>query len=122
MRLVLDFLDGITGIDEPGETGSPGIPVTFALGQNYPNPFNPQTTIVFDVPPSVGTGVDVLLSVYNLRGRKVRTLVDTWKAPGSHYVQWDGKNDRGEKLTSGVYFYRIEAGSYVATRKLLLIE
>ncbi|MFQ6105084.1 MAG: carboxypeptidase regulatory-like domain-containing protein [Candidatus Glassbacteria bacterium] len=122
MRLVLDFLDGITSVEEPEWAEHPLLPRSYALSQNYPNPFNPQTTIVYDVPSSVGEGIRVLLCVYNLRGKKVKTLVDSFKKPGSHLAQWDGKNDKGERLSSGVYFYRLEAGDFVETRKLVLLE
>lgn len=122
MTLVLDFLDGITGINDPVGFDEAGLPRSYALGQNFPNPFNPQTTISYDVPESEGKGVRVFLSVYNLRGKKVKMLVDSWKEEGRHMVQWDGTSDQGEKLSSGVYLYRLEAGSFTETRKLLLVK
>jgi hypothetical protein len=122
MRLVLDYLDGITGIDDPETSDGAVIPRAYALNQNFPNPFNPQTTISYDIPESVGKGVHVTVSVYNLRGKKVKTLVDSWKERGRHSVQWNGRNEQGEKLTSGVYLYRLEAGDFTETRKLLIVE
>jgi hypothetical protein len=122
MRLVLDWLDGIVGVDEPEGDGGSDLPRSYSLGQNYPNPFNPQTTISFEIPSFGEKGMHVLLSVYDLRGRKVKTLVDGVRAPGRHSVQWDGRDDGGAGLASGIYFYRLEAGDFVQTRKLLLVE
>jgi hypothetical protein len=88
------------------------------LFQNYPNPFNPTTTIRF------GSAVagPVQLAVYNVRGQKVRQLVDEVKGPGLHAVTWDGTNDKGSRVASGVYFYRLVADRYVATRKMVLLK
>lgn len=122
MRLILDWLDGIVGIEEPGETEGPTLVKSYSLGQNYPNPFNPQTTISYDIPAARGKGVHVRLSVYDIRGRMVKTLVDGHRTPGRHSVQWDGQDDRGVSLGSGVYFYRLEAGDFVQTRKLVILE
>ncbi len=98
-----------------------GLPQSFALAQNHPNPFNPSTTIEFLVPESAA-GVGVLLQVHDLRGRVVRTLVAGSRGPGRHAVAWDGRDDRREELPSGVYFYRLNAGGFTATRKLLLLR
>jgi len=90
-----------------------GVPQKYVLHQNYPNPFNPGTAIRFDVP-----GVsDVRLTVFDQLGREVTRLVNEQKQPGSYTVRFDGS-----RLASGVYFYRMEAGGYVATRKLLLLK
>ncbi|MBD3402850.1 T9SS type A sorting domain-containing protein [candidate division GN15 bacterium] len=95
-----------------------GLPTRYALEQNYPNPFNPTTTIEFALP----AGAHVRVVVYNVLGEAVRTLTDrTWPA-GMHRVQWNGRNESGRVLSSGVYFYRLEAGDYSATRKMLLIK
>jgi len=88
-------------------------PETYALEQNYPNPFNPSTEIRFQV-PRVG---NVKLAVYDLLGREVSVLVDEMKQPGIYGVQFDGS-----RLASGAYFYRLVAGSFVQTRKLLLVK
>ena len=95
-----------------------GIPSAFALLQNYPNPFNPSTTIGF----SVSQSGPVLLDIYDLTGRHVRTLLGGQVAAGGHTVQWDGRDERGSAAASGVYFYRLMAGGYVATKKLLIIR
>jgi photosystem II stability/assembly factor-like uncharacterized protein len=89
------------------------IPKELRLEQNYPNPFNPSTTIKYELPKSS----HVTLTVYDLLGREVTTLVNEVKEPGTYTVQFDGSN-----LASGVYFSRLTAGSYVQTRKLLLLR
>jgi hypothetical protein len=90
-----------------------GIPVSFALGQNYPNPFNPVTTITYALPKSV----HVQLSIYDVLGREVTTLVNGMEEAGFKSVRFDGS-----RCASGFYFYRIQAGDFVQTRKLLLIK
>jgi hypothetical protein len=89
------------------------------LHQNVPNPFNPITTIAYDVP--VG-GADVSISVYDAAGRRVRELVDEHRAAGRWSVQWNGDDDRGRRVASGVYFYRMRAGSFVNTKKMVLLK
>lgn len=100
-----------TGPVGVGETG--GIPTEFALSQNYPNPFNPVTSIKFALPQAS----QVSLVVYNLLGQQVALLVNEAREAGYHQVSLDGHT-----LSSGVYFYRLEAGSFVATRKLMLLK
>lgn len=94
------------------------LPQEFSLSQNYPNPFNPSTTIRFSV-PAVRTqhAVFLQLKVFDLLGREIATLVDEEKYPGNYEVKFDGTS-----LTSGVYFYRLFAGNYVATKKMILIR
>jgi hypothetical protein len=89
------------------------IPEEYALWQNYPNPFNPSTTIEFALPHSSY----VSLRVYNLLGQEVLTLLDARKAAGVYRVQFDARD-----LASGLYVYRIQAGEYVATKKLMLLK
>ena len=103
-----DFEDTTT--DVPRETS---LPLEFKLEQNYPNPFNPVTVIKFKVPSSQV----VTLKVYDLLGREVATLVNEEKAPGSYEVKFDGSN-----LASGTYFYRLQAGDFVQTKKMLLMR
>jgi len=93
-------------------------PRVFALEQNYPNPFNPTTTIQYDLPKSV----HVRLVIYNVLGRKIRTLADEDMAAGSRQTIWDARDDAGLPVGSGVYFYSIEAGEFSKTRKLMLIK
>ncbi len=97
----------------------PVIPRSYALYQNVPNPFNPMTTIRYDVPAGGG---DVTLRVYDVAGRLVRTLVDGTEGPGEKTVTWNGSNDRGQIVASGVYFYRMTSESFTKTRKMLLMK
>ena len=92
-----------TGVGE-----EPGLPQTFKLSQNYPNPFNPSTTIRYELPGPA----QVVLDIYDLRGRKVRTLVRGRQLAGVHSVLWNGRDESGGSLASGVYFYRLEAKGY----------
>jgi enterochelin esterase-like enzyme len=97
-------------VDEKQET-----PMSFTLQQNYPNPFNPSTTISFTIPP--GTYGRTSLQVYDLLGREVATLLNEEKSAGAYTVQWDAGG-----VSSGVYFYRLRAGDFVQTRKMLLMR
>ncbi len=106
-----------------GVATQPGlIPTGFQLHQNYPNPFNPATSIEFALP----TAGIVKLSIYDLLGREVRTLVAGWMPAGWHRVQWDGTDSAGKAVPSGVYLYRLEAGDagrrFTASRKLVLLK
>ncbi|MFQ5605196.1 MAG: FlgD immunoglobulin-like domain containing protein, partial [bacterium] len=97
-------------------------PETFTLSQNYPNPFNPTTTINFTVPRKYIGGVKVSLKIYNIKGQIMRTLMDEDKAPGVYSVLWDGKNNQGEWLSSGLYFYTVHVGEFTATRKMMFLK
>lgn len=94
------------------------VPLTFELLQNYPNPFNPVTTIEYSLPKRS----KVTLEIYNLLGQRVRTLIDESKPAGSRSVQWDGRNDEGISMSSGMYFYKLRAGEFSKTRKMLLVR
>jgi hypothetical protein len=96
------------------------LPKAFAMSQNYPNPFNPSTTIAYDIPE--GNNVQVQLNVYNMRGQLVRTLVDESKSEGSYQIQWDGSDNYGRRVSSGIYFYRIKAGEFSNTRKMVILK
>jgi cytochrome c553 len=92
---------------------------TFTLEQNYPNPFNPKTTIEF----SLAREESVTLGIHDLNGRLVRKLIGgEQRSAGTHRVQWDGTDDQGRPVASGIYFSRIRAGSYVATAKMTLMK
>jgi hypothetical protein len=88
------------------------------LRQNYPNPFNPSTTITFVLPEESY----VKLTLYTLDGRLVRTLINETVAIGSREVMWNGKDDRGTAVSSGVYFYRLTAGEQTLARKMLYLK
>jgi hypothetical protein len=89
------------------------LPYKFHLEQNYPNPFNPSTTISYNVP----TQTNVRIAVYDILGKEVTTLVDAVKMPGTYQVSFDAS-----QLTSGIYFYQMQAGPYSQTRKMMLLE
>ena len=103
----------ITGIKENEPVV---IPKNFALLQNYPNPFNPTTMIEYQI-PNVGTQNFVSLRVYDVLGREVATLMNEQKPAGTYTVQFDGSS-----LSSGVYFYRLQSGTYCETKKLILMK
>ncbi len=100
------------------QTAATPVPVEYTLSQNYPNPFNPTTTIAYGV-RSAG---HVKLVVYNVLGQQVRTLADQEMTPGTYVTNWDGKNDKGLQMASGVYFYRLEAKSFTMTKSMLLLK
>ncbi len=104
----------VVGID----TDFQPIPLTYQLKQNFPNPFNPETRIYFEIPKSH----DVTIMVYNMLGQRIRTLVKESFKAGSHVVNWDGKSDHGFQVPTGVYIYRIKAGSFVDSKKMVLIK
>jgi len=95
-----------------------GLPTNFALEQNYPNPFNPTTTIRYEVPKSS----HVEVTVYDLLGNKVRTLVDEQKSIGRYSIRWNGKNRFGHQVSTGVYWYRMEAADFYAVRKMVFMK
>jgi len=96
----------------------PSLPTEFGLDQNYPNPFNPTTRLSFALP----TNAHVQLTVYNVLGQAVRTLVDEDMAAGTHEVTWNGRNGDGQQVSSGIYFYRINAGNFSATKKMMILK
>ena len=98
------------------------VPETFTLKQNYPNPFNPTTTISFGIPNQIGKSVKVRLNIFNLEGKLVRILFEGEKSSGWYTVEWDGTNELGEKVTSGLYFYTVIADDYRATKKMVLTK
>ena len=92
------------------------MPKEYSLFQNFPNPFNPVTSISYSLPEAV----HVNLEIYNVLSQKVRTLVDEPQLAGYKAIQWDGRGDHGRELAGGIYFYRLEAGKYSSSKKLLL--
>lgn len=110
---IFRFQPGILRIDNP-----PSPAAGFQLFQNYPNPFNPATTIRYRLP---ATG-NVVVTIYNTLGQKVRTLVLERQQAGVHEVIWDGKDGTGRVVGSGVYFYRLQAGEFTKCRKMLMLR
>jgi glucuronoarabinoxylan endo-1,4-beta-xylanase len=98
--------------------GQVRLPDTFHLYQNYPNPFNPTTTFRFTIPVTA----DASLIVYNILGQKVRTLINKTVAAGDYYIAWDGKNEAGNAVASGIYFYRLQAKEFMAVKKCILLR
>jgi hypothetical protein len=94
------------------------LPNRFYLYQNYPNPFNSNTIIRFDLPREG----DVDIAIYNILGQRVIDLANEQMPAGSHSVTWNGKNKAGQPVSSGIYFYRLQAGEYVSSKKLLLLK
>lgn len=105
----------ITGVETP--FGSSPLQ-DFSLFQNYPNPFNPGTTIQYQLPLTT----HVTLKVYNLLGQEIRTLVDAHQSHGLYKFHWDGRDDLGRDVPSGVYIYKLRAGDHTTSRKMELIR
>jgi hypothetical protein len=99
------------------EMGS-AVPDEYALDQNYPNPFNPETTIKYQLPKSG----KVVLKIYNSIGQEIRTLVNEEKEAGYHEARWDGRDNGGVSVSSGVYIYRIQAGDFISIKKMLFLR
>ncbi len=97
---------------------SKGLPSKLCLMQNYPNPFNLTTTVSYQLPKSN----DVNLTIYNIMGQKVKTLVKEKQSAGLYKVRWDGRKEEGMEVSTGVYFYRLKVGSFVETRKMLVTK
>ena len=98
--------------------GPIGLGTQFSLEDNWPNPFNPTTTIAFTLPRPTR----VRMHVYNIRGQLVKTLIDREMGGGRHTVQWDGTDGSGRKVATGIYLYTLEAGSFHASKKMLLVK
>jgi hypothetical protein len=103
---------------------SHGVPGAYELVQNYPNPFNPTTTIRYELPAAA----HVVLTIYDILGREVRTLVNEQSSPGTFQVVWNGENGFGNRVASGVYFYRLTATSsgtkatFTSVKKMVLLK
>jgi hypothetical protein len=116
----------ITGTDAivtvgcgPGkDVAADELPFAFTLAQNYPNPFNPETEIRFELPEDA----HVVLKIFNTLGQEVRALVDAQYEAGYHGVRWDGKDENGHTVSSGVYLYKLEAESFAQVKKMCLVR
>jgi hypothetical protein len=93
-------------------------PTEFALHQNFPNPFNPLTSIRYDLPENEY----VTVMIYDMLGRQVRQLVDSFQEAGFKSIVWDATNDYGSPAAAGVYLYKIQAGDFMQTRKMVLLK
>jgi len=93
-------------------------PKAFKLAQNYPNPFNPMTLIEFQLPEQC----QVRIAIYNMLGQEVRSLVDDVKPAGYHSVIWDGRDNAGAIVSSGIYYYRMITSSYNEVKKMVLLR
>jgi hypothetical protein len=106
----------LTSVDDPGKPKT--LPRDYHLEQNYPNPFNPITKIYY----RVSKPEHVKLAIYNIRGQLVKVLVDKVVTPGLHSVIWDGTDESGARVSSGVYLYRMEAGDFKASRSMIYMK
>lgn len=94
----------------------------YMLSQNYPDPFNPETTISYDVPDGPDSLQKVDLTIYDSRGRLVRTLVSSNLPPGFHRVVWDGRDNLGKRVASGIFFSVLQVGYRTSTRKMIVLR
>jgi hypothetical protein len=109
------FTGPVTAVEEERSEPLPG---AYELEQNYPNPFNPTTRIEFALPKNS----HVRLTIYDLLGREVLTLIDDVRPAGNHVIEWNGFDALGQRVSSGIYFFRIEAEGFIQTRKLTLLK
>ena len=112
------YLTDQTAATEVADDPNLSIPTEFGLDQNYPNPFNPETEIPFRIPEES----DVVLKIFNIRGQLVRALIQADYSPGFHSIRWDGKDNNGMTVSSGVYIYRFQAGDFVHVKKMSLLR
>jgi len=110
----ISFYSNSVGVDNRSET----FPQGFVLEQNFPNPFNPSTTLRYELPED---GL-VNVTIYDMMGRQVSTLVSSQQAAGYKSIQWNATNDFGKPVSAGVYLYQIQAGEFVQTKKMVLLK
>jgi hypothetical protein len=101
-----------------GVAQDPNVPLSYALDQNYPNPFNPSTMITYSVPQKVSVRIDI----YNILGQRVSSLVNQEQVAGTHSLVWNGHDNRNIQVSSGVYFLKMQAGSFSDIKKMLLMK
>jgi len=124
MQRVLDWLRGTSDVFEGKEEIS-NLPEAIQLHQNFPNPFNPSTIIRFTVYGSrsvAGNPLPATLKIYNILGQKVRTLLDEEVMPGEYQITWDGRDDQGKEVSSGIYFYHLKTEGFSEVRKMVLLK
>jgi hypothetical protein len=122
MEFYVDALTGqyMTDVESQSRESEP-LPVSCALSQNYPNPFNATTDIRYEIPDD-SSPAHTTLKVFNVMGQRVRTLVNETKEPGYHNVNWDGRDDNGLEVSSGLYVYRLTAGQFKISKSMVLLR
>jgi hypothetical protein len=111
------FVVGVSGATSADDT-MPELNEVPELGQNFPNPFNPTTTIKYSIPAD---GM-VSLTIYDIRGRQVRTLINEYQKSGSNEIQWDGRDNKGASIASGTYFYQLSIDGKSQSKKMLVLK
>jgi hypothetical protein len=112
MELIIRVGTQVLGVE------APSVPQIFTLEQNYPNPFNPTTQIKYALPEDAL----VSISIYDVTGRMVKSLINMNQSTGYHSLRWDATNYSGEAVSAGMYIYTIQAGQYRATKKMVLLK
>jgi hypothetical protein len=112
------YFDGYTYTDVKDEEDNTAFAEDFSLFDNYPNPFNPETRIGYTLPKAS----HVKLEIFNILGQRIKTIIDEDQTVGKKEVIWDGMNEQGEQVSSGVYFYRLQASDFVQTKKMVLMK
>jgi len=118
VNAMVDDVNGLAIATNLAEFTAKALPTVYSLSQNYPNPFNPTTTIDYSIPKSG----KVELAIYNIAAQKVRTLVNEKQDASFYKVVWDGRNDNGESVASGMYFYRLVSGKFSKIEKMTLMK
>ncbi len=115
------FIKGV-GVTTSVEDEGANVPVTFVLNQNYPNPFNPRTTIQVDIAANHPSNQNISVEIYDLLGRKVRTLFNGTHSPGTLHLSWDATDDLGAAVATGIYIYRLRTGATDVARRMILLR
>lgn len=100
------------------ESETSSIPTSYSVSQNYPNPFNPSTQLRYSIPQAE----NVRITVYNINGKTIATLINNFQSAGTYQVTWNGKNDLGQQVASGTYIYKVQAGDFVKTKKMVMLK
>ena len=106
------------GLDLSQIENEAGMPGRYSLLQNYPNPFNPTTTLRYNLPENS----HVTITIYDMLGRKVKTLINETQYSGYRSIIWDAIGNNGERASAGIYLYQIQAGEYISTKKMVLLK
>jgi hypothetical protein len=114
----LNVIDKLNVIVSVQSKPNAALPETFVLYANTPNPFNPATTIKYDL----AQPREVILEIFDMLGHRVRTLVSEHQQAGRYEVSWDGRDEQGRAVSSGVFIYQLRAGSFMQTRKMVLLQ